>query len=248
MLLMQSILVALWVTWGLIDEQTFQLQTTRPIITGPVVGLILGDLQTGLMIGAMVETMFLATVFVGTAVPPDTTMAAAIATAFAVFAGGETEVAIASALPIAVIGGLVTTLQYSLVNVAIMHIADKYAEKANVNGIVRMNYVALAFNAVFYGLPTFLAVYFGAEYVTPLIAMIPDNVITALGVGGGMLAAVGFAMLLTTVSNKKVWPYFVVGYVCSAFLSINMLGIGVIALALVFLHNYFISYRQEGDK
>lgn len=248
MLLMQAILVALWVTWGLIDEQTFQLQTTRPIITGPVVGLIMGDIQTGLVVGATVETMFLATVFVGTAVPPDTTMAAAIATAFAVFAGGETEVAVASALPIAVIGGLVTTLQYALVNVAIMHVGDGFAEKANINGIVRMNYVALAFNLLFYGLPTFLAVYFGAEYVTPLIEAIPDNVISALGVGGGMLASVGFAMLLTTVSNKKVWPYFIIGYICSAFLGINMLGIGVIAVALVFLHNYFTSLKSEGDR
>lgn len=248
MRLMQSILVALWVTWGLIDEQSFQLQTTRPIITGPVVGMILGDLQTGLLVGAAVETMFLATVFVGTAVPPDTTMAAAIATTFAVFAGGKTELAITTALPIAVVGGLVTTLQYALVNVGIMHIADKYAEKADINGIVRMNYVALAFNLLFYGLPTFLAVYFGAEYVAPLIASIPDNVISALGVGGGMIASVGFAMLLTTVSNKKVWPYLIIGYICSAFLGMNMLGIGLVALALVFLHNYFTSYKQEGKE
>lgn len=35
-----ALLVGLWVTWAIIDEQTLQLQTTRPIITGPVVGLI----------------------------------------------------------------------------------------------------------------------------------------------------------------------------------------------------------------
>ena len=98
-----ALLVALWVTWGLIDEQTIQLQTTRPIITGPVVGLICGDLQTGLIVGAMVELMFLATVFVGTAVPPDPTLAAGIATALACAAGGNTELAVATALPVALI-------------------------------------------------------------------------------------------------------------------------------------------------
>src|SRR5690625_2180207 len=119
--MIESILIALWVTWGLIDEQTIQIQTTRPIITGPIVGLILGDVTTGLIVGATVELMFLAVVFVGTAVPPDPTLAAAIATAFAVFAGGEAEVAIASAVPIALIGQVITTVQYSFVNVAFMH-------------------------------------------------------------------------------------------------------------------------------
>ena len=75
-MLLKAILVGLWVTWAIIDEQTLQLQTTRPIITGVVVGLIMGDLQTGLVVGATVEMMFLAVVFVGTAIPPDPTLAA----------------------------------------------------------------------------------------------------------------------------------------------------------------------------
>ena len=82
-----ALLVGLWVTWAIIDEQTLQLQTTRPIITGPVVGLICGDLQTGLIVGATVELMFLATIFVGTAVPPDPTLSSAIATALAIYSG-----------------------------------------------------------------------------------------------------------------------------------------------------------------
>lgn len=242
-MLLGSILVALWGTWGLIDEQTIQLQTTRPIITGAVVGLILGDFKTGLIVGAMVELMFLAVVFVGTGVPPDTTMAAAIATAFAIFAGGGTEVAIAAALPIAVIGGLVSTLQYSVINVLFESWAEKLADKADVKGITRVNKLALLGNFVLYGIPTFLAVYFGSEFVMPLVEKIPQNIIAGLGVGGGMIGAVGFAMLIQSISNKKVWPYFIVGYVCSAFLGINMLGVGVVAVAAVFLHNYFTANK-----
>lgn len=55
MLFVQALLVALWVTWAMIDEQTLQLQTTRAIITGTVVGIIMGDLKTGLIVGATVE-------------------------------------------------------------------------------------------------------------------------------------------------------------------------------------------------
>ena len=244
-MLFKAILVALWVTWGLVDEQTIQLQTTRPLITGLVTGIILGDMQTGLVVGALVELMFLATIFVGTAVPPDTTMAAAIATAFAVFAGGGTEVAIAAALPIAVLGGLVTTFQYSLINVFFLHLGERYAAKGDVKGVCRANKLALLGNFVLYGLPTFLAVFFGAEYVLPIIDAIPQSIISGLGVGGGLIGSVGFAMLLQSLSNKKLWPYFIIGYVCAAFLGMNNVGIGVVAVAAVFLHNYFTTSHEE---
>lgn len=243
-MLIKAILVGLWVTWGIIDEQTIQLQTTRPIITGLVVGIIMGDIHTGLIVGATVEMMFLAVVFVGTAVPPDPTLASAIATAFAVFAGGNTELAVATAIPIALIGQTITTLQYSVVNVGLMHWADKAAQKGSMSGVRRANYVALAFNLLFYGLPTFLAVYFGADFVQPLIAMIPEKIISGLAVGGGMIGAVGFGLLLSTIKVKKLWPYFIVGYVAAAFLGINMLGIGVIAVAAVALHQIYTGNKS----
>ena len=96
---------------------------------------------------------------------------------------------------------------------------------------------------MFYGLPTFFAVYFGAEYVVAFIDKLPTTLLNGFANGGGMLAAVGFGMLLTTIKCKKLWPYFVVGYVAAAFLGINNVGIGVIAVACVFLHNYFISNK-----
>lgn len=246
-MLLKAILVGLWVTWAIIDEQTLQLQTTRPIITGVVVGLIMGDLQTGLVVGATVEMMFLAVVFVGTAIPPDPTLAAAIATAFAVFAGGNTELAVATAIPIALIGQTITTLQYGVVNVALLHWADKSVAKGELKGVRRANYVALAFNLLFYGLPTFLAVYFGAEFVEPIIAMIPEQIISGLAVGGGMIGAVGFGLLLSTIKVKKLWPYFIIGYIAAAFLGINMLGIGLIAVAAVSLHQIFTSGKNTAE-
>lgn len=240
-----ALLVALWVTWGLIDEQTIQLQTTRPIITGPVVGLICGDLQTGLIVGAMVELMFLATVFVGTAVPPDPTLAAGIATALACAAGGNTELAVATALPVALIGQIVTTLQMTVVNVALLHIADRYTARGDVDAICKVNKIALLFNFLFYGVPTFLAVYFGASYVQTIIDAMPTWLIDGLNVGGGMIGAVGLAILLQSITTKSLWPYFVIGFVFAAFLGINMIGVGLVAVAAVFLHNYFTSARDE---
>lgn len=241
--LLPALLVGLWVTWAIIDEQTFQLQTTRPIITGPVVGLICGDLQTGLIVGATVELMFLATVFVGTAVPPDPTLSTAIATALAIYSGRGIEIAVATALPVALIGQVVTTLQYSVVNVFFLHLADKKAEKGDTKGLVRVGWYPLLMNFVFYGLPAFLAVYFGAQYVTNIIDAIPDKVIQGLAVGGGMIGSVGFALLLTTIKSKRLWPFFLIGLIFATYLQVNNIGIGLIAIICAALYLEFTKKR-----
>lgn len=66
-LFMQALLVAIFVTIAFIDAHTTQIHIFRPIVVGPVVGLIMGDVQTGFQVGVTVELMFLAVIFVGTA-------------------------------------------------------------------------------------------------------------------------------------------------------------------------------------
>ena len=68
-LFMQALLVAVFVTVAFIDSHTTQTHIFRPVVVGPVVGLIMGDVQTGFAVGVTVELMFLAVIFVGTAVP-----------------------------------------------------------------------------------------------------------------------------------------------------------------------------------
>ncbi|MCG0275513.1 MAG: PTS sugar transporter subunit IIC [Thermosediminibacteraceae bacterium] len=241
---LKALLVALWVTWGLIDEQTFQFQTTRPIITGPVVGLILGDVKTGLLVGATVELMFLAVVFVGTAVPPDPTLSSAIATAFAILTGKGADIAVATALPVALIGQVVTTLQYTVVNVFFLHRGDKYAAEGNLRGLTLMNTLPLLMNFIFYGLPAFLAVYYGPTFVKPYIDMIPAKIIQGLAAGGGMIGAVGFALLLKSIKALYLWPYFAIGFIASAYLKINILGIGLLAITAAALHSHFMGSQK----
>ena len=151
----------------------------------------------------------------------------------------------ATALPVALIGQIVTTLQMTVVNVALLHIADRYTARGDVDAICKVNKIALLFNFLFYGVPTFLAVYFGASYVQTIIDAMPTWLIDGLNVGGGMIGAVGLAILLQSITNKSLWPYFVIGFVFAAFLGINMIGVGLVAVAAVFLHNYFTSARDE---
>lgn len=240
-LLLQALLVALFVTVAFIDSHMAQTHIFRPIVVGPVVGLIMGDVATGFTVGVQVEMMFLAVIFVGTANPPDPTISTAIATGIAILGGGGTETAVATALAVSVIGQMATTFQNSIVNVLFMHRVEAAVERVDAGGIVLNNTVLpMAFNALLYGLPTFLAIYLGADYVQGIIDAIPEQVITGLSVGGNMIGAVGFALLLSSIKARKLWPFFLLGFIFASYFGMNMVGIALVAVVGVAMYYYFV--------
>ena len=69
-MLVQAILVGLVGAFGCLDYQLGTLYAFRPIVLCPLVGLVLGDLQTGLAVGASLELLFMGSVSIGAYVPP----------------------------------------------------------------------------------------------------------------------------------------------------------------------------------
>ena len=59
----------------------------RPIVIGPLVGLFLGDVKTGVMIGASLEAVFMGVVNIGGASAAEPGIATAVGTAFAIMLG-----------------------------------------------------------------------------------------------------------------------------------------------------------------
>ena len=244
----QALLVAIFVTIAFIDSHTFQTHIFRPIFVGPVVGAIMGDVQTGFSVGVTVELMFLAVIFVGTAVPPNPTISTAIATAIAILTGGGTEIAVATALPVSFIGQIAETFQNSVINVWFMHRTEKAALKLDTKGIVLNNTILpMAMNALLYGVPTFLAVYYGADFVAAIIKAIPEKIVTGLSVGGGMVGAVGFALLLASIKNRKMWPFLLIGFIFASYLHVNMIGIALLAVVFCSLYYYLVIEKDREE-
>ena len=74
-------MVALWAALCGIDKYDVALNFHRPLITGPVIGFILGDVQTGLIAGAAMELARLGLVPNAGSQPPDVTIGAIVGTA-----------------------------------------------------------------------------------------------------------------------------------------------------------------------
>lgn len=61
-----------------------QFMISQPVVAGPLIGWILGDAGTGLVIGAVLEMLWVMDMPIGTFVPADSTIAAIWATAAAI--------------------------------------------------------------------------------------------------------------------------------------------------------------------
>lgn len=88
---------------GLDRTAAFQSMLSRPIVTAPLTGWLLGDAVTGLQVGAMVELLWLGRLPVGAAIPPDDTQVAVASTVLAVTVGATLGL---YGLPIAILSVL----------------------------------------------------------------------------------------------------------------------------------------------
>lgn len=79
-----------------------------------------------------------------------------------------------------------------------------------------------------------------------IIDFIPEKMIAGIAAGGGLIGAVGVALLLSTIKSKRSWPYFLVGFFFASYLGVNMIGIAVVALVCVALNLYAVRPRRDG--
>lgn len=205
---------------------------SRPIFGGPLLGLILGDLQTGLIVGASVELMFMGVLPIGGSVPPNAQIAGLMGTFFAISSGGNPEVGIALALPIGILAQFLIMLGWNI-NIILIHRADHAIKELNTRKMEMTHLTGLLVFFMVFLIPSFLAIYYGSGLVENVVASLPEWVMDGLTVASGLLPAVGMAMLLKMMDFKKYWSFFLIGFVLAIYLNLDVLSIALLALGIV---------------
>lgn len=206
---------------------------SRPIILGPLVGLLMGDLNMGIILGATLELIFLGSISIGGAIPPDVISGSILATAFAIKSGQGIEVAITLGLPIATLMLVIKNALFIFVYPIWVRLADRYAEEGNIQG-VEFTHLAAGFftGSIPMGLFIGLSYYLGSPVMESFLNVIPEFVKTGLQVATGMLPALGFAILMSMILNKKVISFYFLGFILSAYLKLPMMAVAVLAAVI----------------
>lgn len=209
----QIILVFVWVFIVAIDQFDLLESLYQPIVSGAVIGAILGDLQTGLIVGGTYQLMTIGNMPIGGAQPPNAVIGGVMATVFAISSHLDTSAAVGLAVPFALAGQYMVTLLFTAMS-PMMSAADKMAEKGDTKGIVRLNWGAMAILGLLFAIVCTLGM-LGGSAAGESLKNLADKyqwVMNGLSAAGGMMRFVGFAVLLRIMLSKDFWGIYFAGF------------------------------------
>jgi PTS system mannose-specific IIC component len=235
---------------GLDRTAAGQFMISQPIIAAPITGWLLGDSLTGMIIGSVLELLWVLDMPVGTFVPADATLGAVSATAIAVLAAGTKP-------PLDLVGFSIVA---TTVTIPITMVLDRFARARN----SRLGEAASGLSGEHAGSSltrihlSGLFVFFFKSFVLYLVFIpaglaaaglfneAPKPLHTAMILFVKVLpllgAAVVFSKLSRSVANRSFFLGFGAAAVLSLALQVNPLIIILLIGAAVFLK----SMRREG--
>lgn len=201
--------------------QVGQVMISRPIVVGPLSGAILGDVETGLWVGALTELVWISILPVGAYTPPDSTLATFAAVAAAVpWGGGAPAVAagIAVGVPVGVVG--------RRVDMRLRHRMTRTSERVSaaleagrippLGAEILSGCAGPAAKTFLLVLATGILARIAADPVRDLLAR--ATVARGLATGVALLPAVGFAMVTDLLEFRLHARFFLGGALFAAVL------------------------------
>ena len=216
----------------------------RPIVVGFIIGLVLGDVKTGIIIGAQLELVFLGVMAIGSSQSADPLTATAIAVEFSIL----NHMAITEAVTLGVALGYIA-LAFWVLEPAVAELfnplIDRYVKRDDHKKFSISLWAGHFVSIMVTPLVVFLAVSFGGDLVNKVMAGMPAFVLTGVNAAGTMLPAVGLAMMLSLLWNRKVAIYFILGFIVMKYLKVDTVFLLVIA-AFISFTGFFGSTDNKG--
>lgn len=230
-----------------------QFQFHQPLVACTLIGLVTGHLQEGILLGGSLQMMALGWANVGAAIAPDAALASVASAIIMALAlnGGATDstkaitAAIAVAVPLSVAGLFLTMICRTLAT-AIAHAMDACAEKGDFAGIERWQYAGILMQGVRIAIPAVMLCIIPAETVTNALNAMPDWLSGGMAVGGGMVASVGYAMVINMMATKETWPFFILGFVLAAIPQLTLIALGLIGISLALIYLGLKDLAKQG--
>lgn len=175
---------------------------------------------------------------IGAAVAPDAALAA-VASAIILVQGGQgragVDTAIAVAIPLAV-AGLFLTMIVRTLSVVCVHQMDAAAAKGSFKGVEVWHIIAVCLQGIRIAIPAAALLAIPSSAVSVALNSMPAWLTDGMSIGGGMVVAVGYAMVINMMATKEVWPFFAIGFCLAAVSDLTLIALGVIAVSMALIY------------
>ena len=203
---------------GILDEFQFH----QPLVACTLIGLVTGNLTIGIILGGSLQMIALGWANIGAAVAPDAALAS-VASTIILVQGGQGQKGIGTAIGIAI-------------PLAVVHIMDRKAEEANWKAIDRWQMIAVALQGLRIAIPAALLLAIPASVVRAGLNAMPAWLNEGMTIGGGMVVAVGYAMVINMIASREVWPFFIIGFCLAAVKELTLIALGGIGISLAIMY------------
>ena len=212
---------------GVVDEFQFH----QPLVACTLIGLVTGNLEAGIVLGGSLQMIALGWANIGAAVAPDAALAS-VASAIILVLGGQGVKGVSTAIAVAI-----------PLSVACVHRMDAEAEKVNFRGVEMWHIIAICLQGLRIAIPAACLLAIPTETVQNFLQSMPAWLTDGMSIGGGMVVAVGYAMVINMIATKEVWPFFAIGFCLAAISDLTLIALGAIALAIAFI---YINLSEKG--
>ena len=124
----------------------------------------------------------------------------------------------------------------ALASVALIHGADAAAKEGNIAAVERTHLVALFLQGIRIAIPAALLLAVPTSAVQSVLNAMPAWLSGGMAVGGGMVVAVGYAMVINMMATSEVWPFFAIGFALAAISDLTLIALGAIGVAVAFIY------------
>lgn len=230
----QILLLTALAFWVIIDQLTVSI-LNNPLAIGMVSGIIMGDMTTGLVVGATLQLMILGVSTYGGASMPDFMSGAIVGTVYAVLSGKGIQFAIGLAVPVGLLMVQLDVLA-RFANTFFQHRIDKLVSENKPDAAARNALLGTFTWGLSRAVPVFILLLVGNDVVKAILKVVPTWLTDGLKVSGSILPVVGIAILLRYLPTKRFISYLAIGFIAAAYMKIPMLGVALLGAALAYIH------------
>lgn len=187
----------------------------------------MGDMRTGILMGASLEAIFFGTVNIGGVISAEPVTATIISTTFAITAGVNRSAALTLAMFVMFLKNIGTNIFAPVVT--------NLAAKGEGHKLAVLHYVIWFIYFGTISIIPFIAVLVGSHPVSVFAKSIPQNVINGITATGGLLPAVGFAMLMKLIWDNKLAVLYLLGFVLTAYVKLPAVAVAAIGIVICVL-------------
>lgn len=113
---------------------------------------------------------------------------------------------------------------------------DKYAEEGNWRMISVWQWIAVCLQGLRIAIPAGLLLAIPTETVRSALAAMPAWLSDGMTIGGGMVVAVGYAMVINMMVSREVWPFLAIGFALAGDKDLTLIALGAIGLSMALMY------------